>query len=300
MAKQKGLGLLSMCERVSKPDMQKLAELTERAKGNRTAKEFAAVCNVSASTISRLLNAKFEQTVADDIIAAIAVNSADQSIGIKEFLDAQGLVYPIPENTSEEAAKQIYQDFMLYVADGYRQALSHRSRIKMAQLKKQQEHIIQEIILEDIKNRRYQASVSADVEAIETYEFSYIASFILDTDALQTESLHRWAFTVSNERGPRFVSEIDSIAKCAYFGRPAEHGTRVSLITTDKNTFYQAKWILEGCNPVYDSISIILINVDTRTVDAEYILPRNTVIAQVFPAGENPNSQDIYGIPDEV
>ena len=63
MARTKKTDILSEYERVRQPDADKLAELVERAKGKRTTTEFAEACGVNASTISRILNGVWPETV---------------------------------------------------------------------------------------------------------------------------------------------------------------------------------------------------------------------------------------------
>ena len=91
MSKQRQVGLLSMCERVAPTNMEKMAKLTALAKGNRTAAAFADACDVDAATISRILNAKLKKNLSDDVVAAIAANSVDQSaVFFQRLLDAHG------------------------------------------------------------------------------------------------------------------------------------------------------------------------------------------------------------------
>ena len=61
-------------------DMETLADLTKRAKGDeRSINEFARVCGVSPSTISRLINKKNTTPNKDSLIKAIADNAVPES-----------------------------------------------------------------------------------------------------------------------------------------------------------------------------------------------------------------------------
>ena len=74
-------------------DMETLADLTKRAKGDeRSINEFARVCGVSPSTISRLINKKNTTPNKDSLIKAIADNAVPESgVTLDMLLQAHGL-----------------------------------------------------------------------------------------------------------------------------------------------------------------------------------------------------------------
>ena len=88
-------------------DMETLADLTKRAKGDeRSINEFARVCGVSPSTISRLINKKNTTPNKDSLIKAIADNAVPESgVTLDMLLQAHGLekisVYEGKERKSE-------------------------------------------------------------------------------------------------------------------------------------------------------------------------------------------------------
>ena len=147
-------------------------------------------------------------------------------------------------------------------------------------------------------------------------EFPWSADFVLETNALESEGLVKWAFAISEDAGNQFVREVGSIAGIAYFGRPAQNGYRISLITSDWQTFYAARQDLCGYAPAYDSISILLVNTRYNLVEAEYVMERVRYVqgpdgieaqrietAKVMPAGKGDGEipwQEIYGVPDDV
>ena len=74
-------------------DMETLADLTKRAKGDeRSINEFARVCGVSPSTISRLINKKNTTPNKDSLIKAIADNAVPEGgVTLDMLLQAHGL-----------------------------------------------------------------------------------------------------------------------------------------------------------------------------------------------------------------
>lgn len=100
-------------------DMETLADLTKRAKGDeRSINEFARVCGVSPSTISRLINKKNTTPNKDSLIKAIADNAVPESgVTLDMLLQAHGLekisVYEGKERKSESVLEDIVIDRLL-------------------------------------------------------------------------------------------------------------------------------------------------------------------------------------------
>lgn len=76
------------------PDVTELANLIRRAKGvNRTMSEFAALCDVSPSTFSRIANGKITQPLSLDILTKICCNAdPDAGVYIGNLAFANGMV----------------------------------------------------------------------------------------------------------------------------------------------------------------------------------------------------------------
>ena len=100
-------------------DMETLADLTKRAKGDeRSINEFARACGVSPSTISRLINKKNTTPNKDSLIKAIADNAVPESgVTLDMLLQAHGLekinVYEGKERKSESVLEDIVIDRLL-------------------------------------------------------------------------------------------------------------------------------------------------------------------------------------------
>ncbi len=101
MARKKTDNPFPDCIRVREPNKQKLAELVLKAKGeNRSISAFARECEVSTSTLSRLINMETSKANSDDLILAIAEKANPESgVTLEALLDAHGLErYIIPGN----------------------------------------------------------------------------------------------------------------------------------------------------------------------------------------------------------
>ena len=268
MSKPKHVGILGMCTRVAPTNMQKIAELTEKARGNRTTAAFAEACGIHPATMSRILNAKFKKNLSDDVIAAIAVNSVNCTTAtFRELLDAHGLMIPAAEGKSAAEQDRLYTDYLNQVRSSLE--MSHKTIIQNY------------LIREGYRVARGDREIESEAEL-----YSWYADFVLETNALESEGIDKWAFVISEVVGPRFMQEISHFAGLAYFGRPAQKGYRITLITTDWITFYEMRSELRLLGPIYDSISVLLVNTRYGRVEAEYVIDRECETAHVMPTGK--------------
>lgn len=306
MSRAKHVGLLGMCDRVGRTDMEKIAELTERAKGNRTSAAFADECGLNPGTISRILNAKFKKSLSDDVVAAIAVNAADASGALfKEFLDAQGLVIPSAVGAGPEETLKLYTEYLNQVrlAWGMSRKTKAEPTVNPETRKVNQAVRVRETIQNALIHEGYSVGKEKSDEVMQSGEFPFYADFVLKTDALADEGLDKWAFVIRETAGSQFTFFISNIAAQAYFSRPAQNGFRITVVTTDWKTFYQSRNDLMQYGEAYDSLSILLVNMRYGIVEAEYVLPRAVETVQIFPAGKENSEidwQEVYGVPDEV
>ena len=305
MSKQKQVGLLSMCDRVAPTDMEKMAKLTALAKGNRTAAAFADACGVDAATISRILNAKLKKNLSDDVVAAIAANSVDQSaIFFQKLLDAHGLVIPAAVGKPAQRQEELYSNFLSQVRSSF--DMSREIKVGPVYIKVTRKEAIinriQDSVLTYLVRAGYRVALAKDTDIMQSFLFPIIADFVIETDALEAEHLSKWAFVVIEDLGTNFLDYLERIIfGMAYMSRPAQEGLRVTLVTTDWKTFYQSRQALRPF-VAYDSISILLANPRTNTIEAEYVMARETETVCIFPEGKTDTEIDwteIYGLPDE-
>ena len=302
MSKPKHVGLLDMCKRIAPTNMERIAELTAKAKGNRTTAAFAEVCGVNAATMSRILNAKFKKNLSDDVIAAIAVNAAySNGKTFKELLDAHGLVIPAAEGVDN--ADQLYTDYLNQVRSAVE--MSRKTKVDQTETPAARREAliirVQETIQNYLIEQGYYVGREKNLEVMDAVEFPWEADFVLKTDALEAEGLSKWAFYICEKVGLQFSLELERIAGMAYFSKPAQDGYRITMVTTDWITFYESRRTLMGLGNVYDSFSILLVNDRYHFVEAEYVMERDVPLAQVMPKGKEDSDIDwseVYGVPD--
>lgn len=97
---------------VRDPDLDKTAELLLKAKGlKRTMAEFADVCGVSASTLSRIYNKKNKKRCSDLLLEKIFYN-ADPDCGIQweDLMAAQGMVPELRNGRERRYEKNDYEE----------------------------------------------------------------------------------------------------------------------------------------------------------------------------------------------
>lgn len=103
--------------KVSAPDQDKLAELTLAAIGARTKQQFAMLCGVQPSTISRLINKSNKGASTEELIQAIAKNAApDSGVTLGALMKANGMV---PESDLVITPVRATQRFDRYVRRQY-------------------------------------------------------------------------------------------------------------------------------------------------------------------------------------
>ena len=306
MAKLKKMGLLGMCDRIGKTDIERLAELTKKAKGGRSAAAFADECGLNPGTISRLINAKFKKNVSDDVVASIAVNAAGRNGKMfKEFLDAQGLVIPAAVGASQAESDRLYEEYLEQVRTAVE--MSRKTKADPTVNPEKRRESLVKRIREAVQNRLiydgYRVARAKSTAVMEYGGFPVYADFVLETDALESEGLERWAFFIDESAGTSFCEAIGNIARNAYFSRPAQNGTRVTAVTTDTNTYYACRQELKAYGEAYDSISMMLVDDRYGLIEAEYVIPREVESAKPFPEGrkdEEADLQEVYGVPDDL
>ena len=93
--------------KVSAPDQDKLAELTLAAIGARTKQQFAMLCGVQPSTISRLINKSNKGASTEELILAIAKNAAPGSgVTLEALMEANGMA-PVSSQVGMPTYKRI-------------------------------------------------------------------------------------------------------------------------------------------------------------------------------------------------
>lgn len=94
------------------PNWDKLTELVEKAKGpNRTMREFAAQCQISPATFTRIVQKRYVKALSDEMLLKI-VNNADPDSGITldQMKRANGFVSGDEEKAVDEEFEEIIRN----------------------------------------------------------------------------------------------------------------------------------------------------------------------------------------------
>lgn len=226
-------------------DMETLADLTKRAKGDeRSINEFARVCGVSPSTISRLINKKNTTPNKDSLIKAIADNAVPESgVTLDMLLQAHGLekisVYEGKERKSESVLEDIVIDRLLC----------------------------------DITQLGYKCEIEKEKNIIYTTdEIIFRADFVIKTELLKEYGIREWAFDVYVGPHRPVMQKLSWFFGCCYVNSLRDNGTKLSLVLSNKDEFDAAKRRL-GTIKIHDIISIILISEENWELEEEFVIP---------------------------
>ena len=277
MARAKKSNILSDFWRDSKPDAERLAELVNRARGKRSVTEFARLCGVSPSTISRLGRAQNNTPSSDDLIVEIAINAdKDSGVSFQDLVNAHGM-HLIREEyyDPDDVAARYEEAFDRIVADvEFNDSRSHSqqtlNRLIHCAPGFDVERRVREIISNDLMDLGY--SVALEMEQVRSN--SAFFDFVLMTNALRREGLSSWGIEVKAVSKPAYNNYIDKMFSYAYTNNPRREGQRITVAFIDYDTYKQAKSrVRDIC--VEDSISLMYVDLYKSHVVAEYVLQSN-------------------------
>lgn len=306
--------------RSREPDMKKMAELTARAKGNRSLVEFADACGLNMSTLSRIINMKNTGPSVDDVLARIARNADPESgVTIEDLLEASGkerieggmsaqeTMERLEEQDEHEVttmAEVVSERIREYIpADAEYSHITPRvsadsmvakSAIEYGSIKKKTDRakrllsyqlyleasVYRQSVLDALVAMNYQVSLETDQTAIKGIEFDCYADFKLKTNALDAEGLDKWAFIKLKETGNRAAGRITSYFGMMFVNNPVKDGTRITLIIEDKATYDILRNMLEDVE-IPASFSLMLLDTKDRKVVSEFVMDRSDGVEPV-------------------
>ena len=244
--------------RVKDPDKDLLAELVVKAKGpKRSMRQFAEELNVSPSTLSRIANKKTVGTNSDLLIADIAEHADPESgVTFEKMMEAHGLV--LQEQT--KGAIALFREAAIGT------------------------------LLKELLRRNYRIK---DVVGLETRTHldSIMGSCYMDLE-IHTNALGRedavWLFDFFVQRGtdPIAYDWLNRIRQwmLMYAGMLCFNEgkvDRLSVVISEEATFNAIIPFLEGYSTSF-GISLILINLESRTVVKEYLVKEDPYADPVF------------------
>lgn len=300
MARAKKSDILSELIRERDPDTEKLAQLVAKAKGDRTVSEFAAVCGVNPSTMSRLINGKNSTASSDELIVAIAMNADPRSgVRFQDLVNAHGMFILFEDDYEDAYIARKYEDiFDGIVRDAELSKKISRNPVGFVM---EAEKLIREIITSELMERGYTVGLQMDTSIMRRADFPYYADFILKTNALEKEEISGWAFDVKvGKIRQHGLGRFGQIFSAAYLDSPRDAGIRVTMAVCDKVSYQLLREELKGLR-IWDSVSLMWVDMQQRKVVAEYVIntKAGVNVVRLFDEGEETDYQELYGVPEE-
>lgn len=265
MPRKKGLSIFISYAYAEQPDPVLFAELTKKAIGpDRSLTNFADLCNLSPSTVSRIINQQFKTTSSDEVIKAIADN-ADPRSGVTAdlLLKAQGRV-PIqfidarPNHKGSTASS--------------RKDTHSICRRKPSSLGLYHD-VAREIIQTNLLKKGYHISLGSNRNLISLPGLQYRADFIVELTADNTAlEFDKWAFDVHMNGIRPIMHKVSWIFGAAYLESFRERRIKVSLIVDNPTEYEEVKKLLQNIQ-INDFVSIILIDANKRCIIQEFQIP---------------------------
>lgn len=302
MAKQRSGDAFPEYIKVTEPNFDVLSALTVAAQGERGLNEFSRECGVSASTLSRIINKKITSPCTDAVIRAIAEHAEEGSgVTLDLLLAAQGFVKVEVAQSDESGDLQLkVKDASKSVSSSTLAALGTAGTAALGTLfppigagalagtiveaafeavekkKKVTEREVEDQIRELIQNqlliRGYSLSVTVGENIVSTPDLRYLADFVVRTNALEEDGIERWAFEVSTGRRP-LLHKLNQVFGMAYVDSPSARGIKLSVVTTDREGFLDAKKRIATLR-VHDDISVMLVDLKEKRIVEEVPLLR--------------------------
>lgn len=264
MPRKKGIPIFISYAHAERPDPQLFAELTKKAIGpDRSLTSFADSCNLSPSTLSRIINQQFKTTSSDEVIKAIADN-ADPHSGVTAdlLLKAQGRV-PVQ-----------FVDARVNLENPAARALigNHVTRRKRPSSSGLYHDVAREIIQTNLLNKGYHISVSNN-NAVLIPGLQYRPDFTVEIAANDSGiDFDKWVFSVHLNSIRPIMQKLSWIFGAAYLESFRNRRIKLSLVVDSQTEFEEVKEALQSIQ-IYDYISIILIDTNIRSILEEFQIP---------------------------
>ena len=256
------------------PDKMRLANLINMAKGpNRTMAQFAELCNVSASTLSRAVNGKITKPLAQELIYALVENAAEE-MSLDNFMRANGMI-----------EKEEYQ---------------HREKASDSFYFRRQNEIDREVVAKNIISTellkrghliRFFNRLPSREGIQSKFGFRYSSDFALWVE----DKRYMWNFivrpTVMSELEPRdirflkmrTVERFNQLFLMDAWEPEMYKGMRTSIVFVDKQYFDEQVEIYKQAT-VNTDISLILVDLENEVVLDEVAIPKKDgeTLADIF------------------
>ena len=238
-----------------KMDPNLFSDLLLRAKGaDRTLTEFAGLCHVSTSTLSRIVNKGNTRASTVDLLRAIAENTADNSVTFAALMQANGY-------SRVEMVETDQPDFLRQPKQRNLPAASVRGQVhrRMYKANLDAAGIYSEILQSSLFDG------SATFRTGEKVKYSFIA----ETDHLP-EGLNGWAFDILEVDPDGVYEEYLKIFRRLYMLQPGDHHLKYTIIMQQEKTFGKLCSLFRN-DEIRDPFSIMLIDEKKKTIVTEVV-----------------------------
>lgn len=250
------------------PDTAELSRLIMKAKGDMTMADFSALCETSASTLSRAVNGKNAKPLSDQLLETIASHAREGSgVTLELLMRANG---KRKKSDSEEM----------------------KSHIDRGSRRIEQEEIVKKTISFELLKRNYKVSLLTSVE-MESRAKSQLGLFNRFTFGLEIAAEKdfpkSWGFVVSTFQNPiQNSQEIERTADqwfnkhassfLADFVEPHKNeNLQVFFVFCDPELFGAVKKKVEHFT-LQNRYSLVLVNIEKMQITQEWCIPTSNRI----------------------
>lgn len=236
-----------------KPNHERLAELVLLAKGeDLNLSQFAKLCGVSTSTLTRIVNREIKGRISDELIYKMCENTKSD-VKADDFLKANGKV--------SKTMMDVHLGIFGTPADGKKQYFFDFTNTE------KRIHLALEAIKEDLEQREVQYdSIHICQDIIMNKKLRFLADFVIEF-----ENATKWAIDVHNPNRS-LMSKIIEIFGTSYLESFKEKRLKVSIITDEKDQYQYVKERFSE-TMIRDDISIILVDLQNKRKLDEFHIP---------------------------
>lgn len=241
------------------PDKSALAALLNRAKGDRNMKEFAGLCGVNPSTLTRIMQQTNRGSSTLELIEAIAANAAPESgVTFDALLNANGYT-------------RIYSASSVPAYASHAEAIARNAILNELLLRNADVHL-ENTMYQISKSMAFQPDIQIRTDLFgknrRVWLLEVLPPFIRTQADLSSKGGKDWA-TRAKQKAFQVISRL------SLFGAQASEErapARYSIVTTEKQVF---NLLVEEFHdmPVPVTLSLILVDAELGSVDDEFFLP---------------------------
>lgn len=281
MARPRRSDILREFERKSSPDLQKIAELTRIAIGHRKAYEFALLCGVNASTISRILNPdpnpkKKVSSISDELIVSIAANAeTNNAFLFGQLLEAHGVEPKDGRHLDLHELDWLLRDKieeLAYRADREAENIDANEKKTESRVVKN----IKEIVANALLEQKLRIQVLDDCEMLDQIPLSIMTSatcdFAIQVFDPKTQRTETMAYLVLEDTAQRAISRLEKLFCALYLNDFSQRPISIHIAFFDPSMYQRTKDFFRGYK-IRDNVSLHLFDFRLRRAVEVFSIP---------------------------